>query len=156
MHTTNRMDAETAEAIFCRALHHPPLGYKKRWDIHAFEADPELFPVIRKVWDLALEGLSFTMILHRMNEEQGFRTPPRCGGGGRPLSRAALSNILNDPTYAGRVVWHGKTYPSIHQPMVTDDEFGRVKDLLHRHRRRRQRGPTSAERAPTLPQKAPM
>ena len=111
--------------------------------------DPERFPLLRKAWDLMLTG-TFTadQILHKLNNEWGFRTRKGKVRGEKPMSRSAIYRMFTNPFYAGMINYrvggssgidthespliHGK-----HDPMVSSDEFDRVQRLLGRKGRPR-------------------
>ena len=64
-------------------------------------------------------------------DEWGFRTPIRKRIGGSPLAMSSIYNILNNPFYAGIIVWDGKTFPGRHEPVVSIDQFQMVQKLLN-------------------------
>jgi len=111
----------------------PPTGYKNNLEGHTIIADPEAFPVMKKLFEKALTGAYTVHELERMLREQwGFRTPKRAKSGGRPLSRGCLYNVLGNPFFAGYIRWNGQLYPGKHQPMITWREFERLQVMLGR------------------------
>ena len=44
----------------------------------------------------------------------------------------SIYKILSNPFYAGIIVWNAQTYPGKHEPVVSIDEFQRVRELLDR------------------------
>ena len=112
-----------------------PLGYvtdksTKPREIHP---DPDRFHLVERIWRLLLSG-SHTpaQILSIANNEWGLRTPRTRRGGGGPLSRSGLHDLLSKPFYAGVFVYGGKVHVGKHKPMITLDEFERASSILGR------------------------
>lgn len=95
--------------------------------------DPDRFPLIRKSWDLMLTG-SYTVpqILHKLNNEWGYKTIKRKNEGGSSLARSALYKIFTNIFYTGIIEYGNNQYPGQHEPMVTIEEFDHVQILLGR------------------------
>jgi site-specific DNA recombinase len=114
-----------------------PLGYlntktEARGENYIIK-DIELFPLIRKAWDLMLSGNhSPTNILDIATNEWGLRTRKMKRKGSRPLSRSTIYRIFTDPFYAGFFQYSGITYQGKHEPMITLDEYDKVQLLLGR------------------------
>lgn len=110
-----------------------PLGYLNDAATKTIVTDAVHFPLIRKMFDLMLTG-AYTpkQIACIARDEWGFRTPKKKRIGGTPLAMSSIYKVLSNPFYAGIIVWDGQTYPGRHQPVVTIDEFQRVRHLLHR------------------------
>ncbi len=96
--------------------------------------DPTSFPLIRKIWDLALTGsYSVRQMLKILNNDYGYRTTKRKSIGGKPMTISQIYLTLSDPFYYGEFeypkgsgIWHtGK-----HQPMITKEEFDLVQFYL--------------------------
>jgi len=96
--------------------------------------DPERFPLVRKMWDLMLIGLSTPpKILELANHTWGFRTRPMNKLGGKPLARSGIYRLLTDPFYYGWFEYpqgSGSWYKGNHEPMITEEEYDRVQVLL--------------------------
>ena len=94
-------------------------------------SDPERFPLIRRMFELMLGGSCTAMQIARMaRDEWGFRTPKKKRMGGKPLALCSVYRILANPFYAGVIRWGGATYAGNHEPVVTLDEFERVRQLM--------------------------
>lgn len=115
-----------------------PTGYLNDKEAKTIIADPERFPLIRKMWELMLTGsYSPRRIWEMATHDWGLRTPKRRRIGGNLLTLSAVYRILTNPFYAGIIRWDGKTFPGKHPTMVTVDQFDRVQELLGRPRRPR-------------------
>lgn len=110
--------------------------------------DNERFPILRKAWDLMLTGnYTADQILHKLNDEWGFRTKKTKKMGGKPFSRSALYRMFTNPFYCGLIEHHpgshrdkkieGVLFPGKHDPMVSVEEYDRVQMLLGRKGRPR-------------------
>lgn len=125
----------THEAAWRRMHCLPPMGWLCDYRAYKMVPDPELFPKLRKVWELILSGVSIEHARKIANDELGVRTPRHGTLGGKPLVRCAMYKMLSDPFYAGYVRLHGKLVPGLHEPMVTKEEFRKVRELLTKRRR---------------------
>jgi DNA invertase Pin-like site-specific DNA recombinase len=111
----------------------PPTGYKNEPELRTIIADPETFPIIKRLFEKAATGAYTVAELERMLREQwGFRTPKRKRSGARPLSVASLYRILSNPFYAGHIRWKGKLYQGKHEAIITWKEFQRLQEMLGR------------------------
>jgi len=78
----------------------------------------------RQIWDVArFEWISETRKQRKI--------------GGKHLALGAIYKLLNNPFYAGVIVWNGRQYPGAHEPMISWHEFERVQALLVRSGKRR-------------------
>jgi len=104
--------------------------------------DPKRYPLIRKCWELLLSG-AYTVaeILHKLNNEWGYRTPKHKRIGGKPMSRSMLYRIFSDPFYNGEFRYpnneSGEWFIGKHKPMITKEEFDKVQVILGRKNCRR-------------------
>lgn len=99
--------------------------------VNTVEIDPERGPLVTRAWELyasgdyTLEALQATMadlgLTCRPTARRPVPTPP---------SAATLHNMLRDPYYVGYVVWKGQMYPGRHQPLVTEELFHNVQEVL--------------------------
>ena len=102
-----------------------PLGYLNKLDDHTIVQDPDKAPLIRRVFDQALLGIPPRQILAAANDQWRLRSR-----GGLPLPESTIYKILQNPFYAGIIQRKGERYPGSHKPIVTWDEFLRVKEML--------------------------
>ncbi|HBK33778.1 TPA: hypothetical protein DEP34_03255 [Candidatus Uhrbacteria bacterium] len=111
-----------------------PIGYLNKLDDHSIIPDPDRFPIIRKVWDLILEGKSTEEARDILNKEFGFKTITRKRVGGRPLSRSGMYHMLRNPFYYGciRRKHDGQVseYQGAYKAMISEQEFWKVQKRL--------------------------
>ncbi len=117
-----------------------PTGYLNDKEARTIVADPERFPILRRMWELMLTGAYSPRRLWEMaRDDWGLRTIKRKRIGGAPLTLAAIYRILTNPFYAGVIEWEGKTFPGKHPAIISLDEFERVQELLGRPGRPRRK-----------------
>jgi site-specific DNA recombinase len=110
-----------------------PLGYQNDTTTKTIVRDPIHFPLVRKMFELMLSGAyGPKQIAIIARDDWGFQTPKKKRIGGKPLAMSSIYKILNNPFYAGIIVWNAQTYPGKHEPVVSIDEFRRVRQLLDR------------------------
>lgn len=109
-----------------------PLGYLNDKATKTIEIDPVHAPIIRRMFDLLLQGTSVRGIARIARDDWGFRTPIRRKIGGGPLSMSSTYKILGNPFYAGIILWGGRTYAGRHEPILSFTEFDRAQRMLAR------------------------
>lgn len=131
----NTMPTIQGLVALCGRLHHlPPIGYALDPERRRFVPDKTYFPLVRRLFELVLSGVPVREVLRTANEDWDFKTPVHGAIGGRPLNRTHLYKLLSDPFYAGCVVWNGTVHPSVHQPIVSQNEFDEVRARLRKRR----------------------
>jgi site-specific DNA recombinase len=122
---------------------HVPDGYVTSATKGVLEIDEPRAVVIRRMADLALEGLGYRAIARRLNEE-GYRTKQ-----GYPWREPRVRDTLSNPVYAGRVVWHRRepdeeVQDGLHEAIIDPEVF----DALGVKIGLRNRGKTGGRPAP--------
>jgi DNA invertase Pin-like site-specific DNA recombinase len=113
-----------------------PLGYVNDRLNKTILQDRERFELVRKMWDMMLAGgHSIQEILEIANNEWGFRTRKWKRLGGRPLVKSAVYKVFTNPFYVGYLRHKQGLYKGCHVPMVTQEEFDRMQELLGRNDR---------------------
>lgn len=113
--------------------HRPPKGYRIVRDESGkgrIVLDPDKAPVLKEAFARYAGGLWSLNRLRLQLAEIGLVT-----GRGLPLSQEMLRKMLTNPFYAGRLRWKGAEYPGSHEPLIQEDLFQRVQQVLRlRHR----------------------
>ncbi len=110
-----------------------PFGYLNDKSTKTIVKDPELFPIVRRIFDLYLSGsCTPRQIAVLARDEWGFRTPVRRKIGGTPLSMSSLYHLLLNPFYAGYFNWNGDLYQGRHEPMISLADHERICERLRR------------------------
>jgi site-specific DNA recombinase len=124
----------------------PPAGYKVRKvavegrERNTLEPDPVLSPIIQRIFRMYLSGTGAKEIAKTLNAE-GLTNAQ-----GRPWSRNTVFNILKNEVYIGTLVWGKKNRSETvnlagfsdgpvrnkgaYEPLVTDNDFERVQQLM--------------------------
>jgi DNA invertase Pin-like site-specific DNA recombinase len=112
-----------------------PIGYLNYTDPFTHEktviVDKERFPIVRKMWDLALkQAYSVRQIVAIANYEWGLKTVKTRRQGGATLCDSAGYRIFTNPFYCGLMRRSEGEFPHQYKKMVTESEFDRVQVIL--------------------------
>ena len=102
---------------------HPPFGYKK--EDKKLVVVPHEAEIIRKIFESYVLTQSLNTIYKQLKEERLFNRA------GLPMAKTAISCILDNVVYVGRVKHKNKTYQGIHEPIISKemfDEVGRLRE----------------------------
>ncbi len=115
----------------------PPLGYLNDPKEKIVIKDPDRFSLIRKIWDLLLEGVPISKIQKIANSDWGLRTRPYKKLGNKPLSLSAFYKIFSNPFYYGLIQRKEGIFQGKHGPMITEEEYWKAQEVLGRRGRPR-------------------
>ena len=115
----------------------PPIGYLNDPKKNTITKDPERFPIVRKMWDFLLKGVSPSKILDIVNNKWGFRTRQRGKVGGKSLSTSGIYKVFGNPFYYGLIERKEGIFLGKHDPMITEEEFWKAQEILGRKGRPR-------------------
>jgi len=113
-----------------------PLGYLNSRaivddrEIRVVTIDPIRGPLIRELFCLYASGDYALSDLAGIMEARGLRSRPTRKSVSKALGVNRLDGILRNPYYKGIVNYRGKTYKGHHEPLVDEDTFQTVQDLL--------------------------
>lgn len=107
-----------------------PLGYtnnkfreKGKKDI---VRNPELFPIVRKMWELLLMNkYSVQKIYNIAVEEWGLKFPS-----GKKPAKSKVYGLFSNPFYYGYFRYGGTLHKGNHEPMITEEEFNQAQRIL--------------------------
>jgi site-specific DNA recombinase len=110
-----------------------PLGYRHSRDLRAIVTDPVHFPVMQRLFALALSGQhTMSQIARIANYEWGYRTRKSKSRGGTPISLSTLYRLFHNPFYAGLFTVEGKLYHGKHERVVSIAAFERIQAWISR------------------------
>ncbi len=110
-----------------------PLGYKNDIETKTTILDPDHFPTIKRLFDLALTGAYSVKDLYVMARyEWGYRTPKSKRSGGTNIAMSTLYHMLANPFYTGYFSWNGILYQGKHEPMISMTEWKLLQTLFKR------------------------
>lgn len=107
---------------------HAPPGYKNNTAKPQGERDIEpsdAWPLVRKIFDLALTGQYSVMDLVGKAKGLGLRSAK-----GNIISKNALYEVVKNPFYTGKFRYNGTLYQGIHKPMLTQAEFDLIQEIF--------------------------
>ncbi len=88
-------------------------------------ADPVQFPLMRKLFDLALTGDYSVTKLFETAKQMGIKN-----GRGKPISRSRMDELMHNVFYTGKFVYDGQIYDGIHKPMLSTPEFELLQEIF--------------------------
>ena len=118
----------------------PPLGYDIDKVNKKIIINPKEAETVRVIFDLYVQERSLLKVAQRLNEK-GFTT--KCYiRKGKPSGAVRFKNtnvqlIIRNWTYAGKVSYQGQVYPGLHRPIISEEHFREVNELLSNNRRER-------------------
>ncbi|REJ76312.1 MAG: recombinase family protein [Acidobacteria bacterium] len=108
-----------------------PVGYQDNGPAKAKTIDPIHGPLVKKAFELYLTGnYSITSLADDLYK-RGLRNQF-----GRKVSRNGLFNLLHNPFYIGRIRMKKtqQIFSGVHRPLITDEKFRAVQDMLSSNR----------------------
>ncbi len=117
-----------------------PLGYKnigmiddKGREERTVIIDEKRGPLIRCAFEMFATGNWTVADLADYLASRGLDTAPTPKVPSRPISGNALNKLLVHPFYKGYVPFRGVLYPGKHEPLVDEDTWQKVQDVLSAH-----------------------
>src|SRR3989344_245690 len=104
-----------------------PAGYRNDTSKKQGERDvlPNTdFPLVRKVFDLALTGQYSIANLVVKTKELGIRSKK-----GNVLSKNGVYAMVRNPFYTGKFLYNGNLFNGVHKPMLTQAEFDLIQEI---------------------------
>ncbi|MCM3387176.1 recombinase family protein [Ureibacillus chungkukjangi] len=123
-----------------------PFGYKYDKLEKTLVPDEDTQHLYRKMVEFALDGLSFAEVAKKMNDG-GFNTIK-----GNPWSATRIKKILDNRTYLGEAEYNSATLKrtayatDCHTPLITEQEFNRIRTLASNRNMFRDRSKMGAEK----------
>ena len=99
--------------------------------IKDIEVDPVRAPFVVTIYEKRSVGMSYGAITKFVNEA-GMN-----GKSGKPMTKANVERVLNNPFYHGFMQYNGKQYPHKYPPLITKDLYDKcqqVREQRHNHR----------------------
>lgn len=114
----------------------PPVGYRtvgeKGRKIHVI--DDEKAPIMRKMFELYATGNYSVDAISKRAHTDGLRNMA-----GKKIWRSRVAVLLSDPFYIGKIRYNGAIHPGAHEPLISEDLFNKVQELMHGNGAPRQR-----------------
>ena len=113
-----------------------PIGYLNVTEnidgrkINTVNVDPERAPFVKLAFELyATRDKTFQDIADELTD-RGLRTRPTQRRPAGPISDSKIQQMLRDRYYLGEVRYKGETYPGRHEPIISEDLFNQVQQLM--------------------------
>ena len=109
----------------------PPVGYLNDRIEKVVIPDPDRFDLMRMLWDKMLTGTySMAQLVSVADKELHITTPVRGKTGGKPIAYSSICNMFKNPFYTGKLPFKGDLLPGKHKPMITEEEYERVQQII--------------------------
>ena len=107
----------------------PPLGYQtvgeKGHKIHVI--DDKRAPLVRKMFKLYSSGNYSLERITDMMFADGLKSRSN-----KKMGKSTLHELLNNPFYAGKILWNNQIFQGAHQALVSEELFEKVQSILHK------------------------
>ncbi|TWE12566.1 recombinase family protein [Rudaeicoccus suwonensis] len=107
--------------------------------INSIALDQERAPLVKQAFELYATGDYSLERLHVAMADLGFTTRPSRKFAQQPVSIAKLHTMLRDPYYVGIVTYKGEQFPGRHEPIIDQDLFDQVQQVMNHRSKRGQR-----------------
>ena len=119
----------------------PILGYDLDKVNHKILINEKSAKLVREIFNLYLEKKSLLKVTMDLNE-RGHKTNQFISAagktfGGIKFKKTNIQTMLKNPIYIGKVHHDGVLYPGLHEPIISEEIFQRVQDILKDNRRER-------------------
>lgn len=103
-----------------------PVGYVNNPVTHRIEPDPGRAPVVVKLFEWYASGEYSLKALVKKAAAAGLTNRT----GGKPLVKAKIHQLLQNPIYCGEFYWLGQLHQGLHQPIIGRDLFDQVQQTF--------------------------
>lgn len=109
----------------------PPIGYLNDRINKVVIPDPDRFNLVRILWDKMLTGTySIAELQNIADTELQITTVVRTKVGGNPIAYSSLCAMFKNAFYTGKLPFKGRLLDGKHKPMITEEEFERVQQII--------------------------
>lgn len=116
----------------------PGLGYNVDPVSKQLVVNPEEAQLVREIFDLYLEKKSLLEVAKILNE-RGYRTKTYKNKNGVignvEFKNTNIQLMLNNPTFIGKTLYEGKLYAGLHEPIISEDIFKQVQEIMKQNKR---------------------
>jgi site-specific DNA recombinase len=114
--------------------HYPsfaPLGYRNNRETKRIEIDPEVAPLIRKLFEWYATGNYSLLQVSNMAREL-MAVEGLAFQYAKQLTKSTVEHILKNPVYYGDFLWNGKAYRGSHPPVVSRELWERTQEAFRK------------------------
>ncbi|WP_374215827.1 recombinase family protein [Frankia sp. AiPs1] len=95
--------------------------------------DPDRAPLIQWAFEMYATGEWTIRSLTDALEAKGLTAVPQRSNFPKPLSPSIVARTLSHRYYIGKVIFKGEEYEGRHQPLISEELFARVQEVLRAH-----------------------
>ncbi len=107
--------------------------------VNTVELDVKRAPLILKAWDLYATGDYTLERLEAVMGDMGLTSRASARAPEKPIAQSKLHQMLKDPYYCGYVTYKGDIFPGRHDPIIGQELFEQVQEVMDLRSRRGQR-----------------
>jgi site-specific DNA recombinase len=114
--------------------HYPsfaPLGYQNNRETKRIELDPEVAPLIRKLFEWYATG-NFSLLQVRNMAREFMEAEGVAFQHAKRLTKSTVEHILKNPIYHGDFLWNGKLYHGSHPPLIAHALWEQTQEAFRR------------------------
>jgi len=133
--TVKGMDRKAQEGYYPTRA---PLGYRNVMGPagkRTIEPDPDYAPLVRNLFEwYAVGTLSLDRLVAKAHDAGFIYKKSR-----QPVARAAVHALLTNRMFSGKFLWKGELHEGNYEPLVTEELWLKVQDVLHNRGRKKPR-----------------
>lgn len=116
--------------------HAAPMGYKNNKELHTIEIDEEGARLIKALFEYYATGNYSLWTLRKKIVEEGLTAHYK----DKKIPTSTIARILQQPLYYGLIPFKGKLYRGNHTPIISEELFNIVQDILKGNARKKSKG----------------
>jgi site-specific DNA recombinase len=138
---TEVVKGSTQKAMAGGTIGKAPTGYLNvrkiidHREVRTVEIDPERGPLMEWVFEQYATGEWSIRRLLEAVTDKGLTSTGGPNTPSKPLSLSNFNRLLKNDYYTGTVSYRGAKYPGTHEPLIGDETFRKVQDVLAAHAR---------------------
>ena len=110
--------------------------------VRSVAVDPERAPLVRWAYEEYATGQWTLNTITEALVGKGLKAVPQGNRSPSPIARSMVAKVLSNPYYLGIVTFMGVQYEGRHKPLVSQELFDRVQEVLRLHGRSGERDRT--------------
>lgn len=116
--------------------HAAPMGYKNNKELHTIEIESDGAKLIKALFEYYATGNYSLWTLRKKVIEEGLTAHYK----DKKLPTSTIARILQQPLYYGVILFKGKLYKGNHTPIITEELFNIVQDILKGNAKKKSKG----------------
>lgn len=116
--------------------HAAPMGYKNNKELHIIEVEKDGARLIKALFEYYATGNYSLWTLRKKIVEEGLTAHYK----DKKIPTSTIARILQQPLYYGTIPFKGKLYRGNHTPIISEELFNIVQDVLKGNARKKSKG----------------